>query len=283
LSAGPYQNGTIGRTGQNSARWDGKKTQPADIPSSGGAPLFWHVACFSSWRNRPELEPEMFKQLATALVIVVTALPLSAAGAELTPLSVRLERRGFEQIKDQYGIKAYKHRRTDIIKIAAEGRVNAPPSAVVAAVLDYRGQVGIIKRLSASRVLDRDGCSLHVYQRLNLPVIDDRDFTLEVTWGNTGQTRWVRYRAVRGRGPGPQKGAVRVKHHDGSWQVRPLDGGRASWVRFQASIDMGGLLPMWLARSGAGKELPSLFMSVRWLAKQTHQQSKLRRVACISK
>jgi hypothetical protein len=223
----------------------------------------------------------MLKTLST--IVTLSLLPAAAAAAELTPMTVPLTSRGFEQIKEQWGVKAYKHRRTDIIKIAAEGKVMAPPADVIAAVLDYRRQVDVMKRLSTSRVLDRSSCSLHVYQRLNLPLIDDRDFTLRVTWGQTGDTRWVRYGSVQGRGPGPAVGAVRISHHQGSWQVRPLEGGRASWVRFQASIDMAGLVPMWLARSGAGKELPSLFTGVRWLADFHKQQNSPRRIACLSK
>jgi hypothetical protein len=102
-----------------------------------------------------------------------------------------------------------------------------------------------------------------VYQRLDLPVISDRDFVLKVTWGKEGGKRWVRYRTVRGVGPAPRDGVVRVKHHQGSWQLTPTRRGEATLVRFQVSIDLGGWLPKSLARSGSGDEVPELFHVLR--------------------
>ena len=213
-----------------------------------------------------------------ATVMTLTGLVSPAVFGEMTPLSTPLVRQGFERIAYERGVTAYKHPGSKIIRIAAEGRVGATPQQVIAALIDYPRQVGVMDRLSKSRVLDRRACSLHVYQRLNLPVIDDRDFTLKVRWGTDRGVRWVRYRAVSNRGPAPQRGVVRVSTHQGSWQVKPLEGGSASWVRFQARIDLSGWLPRWMAKSGAGKELPELFTSVRKLVKRDDE----RRIACIT-
>ena len=70
---------------------------------------------------------------------------------------------------------------------------------------------------------------------------------------------------------------VRVKRHSGTWQIKPLPGGRLSLVRFQVGIDLAGWLPLWMARSGAGKELPDLFAAVNRMS----AQQKERKVACI--
>jgi hypothetical protein len=116
-----------------------------------------------------------------------------------------------------------------------------------------------------------------VYQHLNLPVISDRDFTLHVSWAFKKGNGLIRYRAVTGRGPAPRDGIVRLSHHIGTWQLQSIDQGRATQLRLQVSLDLSGLLPKWMARAGAGKELPALFNSIRQLA----ATEKQRRVACL--
>jgi hypothetical protein len=199
---------------------------------------------------------------AVALLVVASTAPARAAGV---PLSRSLARSGYEQIAHRKGVTVYKHRDSDIIRLGADGRIDAPPDEVLRALLDYERQVGVIDRLTESRVVARRDGWLRVYQRLNLPVIDDRDFTLDVRWGRKGALRWISYRALRRGGAPERDGVVRVTHHQGSWQLEPLDGGRATRVRFMVTIDLAGWLPKWMARAGSGKEVPDLFVSIRRL------------------
>jgi len=205
-------------------------------------------------------------------VLVPLGLALLPGPAERTPLSVPLPSAGFERIRVAGGVTVYKDPHSDIIRLAAESRFPAPPERVLQALLDYRRQVGTIARLSEARVLVRGRGWLEVYQRLNLPVISDRDFTLLVRWGEEPQSglTWVAYHAESARaGPRERSGVVRVTHHAGSWQLVPVEGGRATFVRFQVSIDLGGWLPKWMARSGAGREVPELFAALGRLVEQT--------------
>lgn len=204
--------------------------------------------------------------LASALALLGTA---SWARAERIPLNVSLPAAGFEQIREQDGVRVFKHATSNIIRLGAEGRFAAPPEQVLAVLLDYPGHVGVIKRVSESRVLQRGADWLLVYQHLNLPVISDRDFTLRVRWGHTGELRWIDYNAAPQLGPPARSGIVRVTTHQGSWQLRPLEGGRATFARMQTTIDLGGLLPKWLARSGSGKEVPQLFFALRSLLQRS--------------
>jgi hypothetical protein len=187
-----------------------------------------------------------------------------AGHADRVPLSSPFQQHGYEKISERDGVTVFKHRSASEIRLGAEARLAAAPDDVEAALLDYPGQVGQIKRLSESRVLAYGTRWLRVYQRLNLPVIDDRDFTLQVTWGHDRDVRWIDYRAIPA-GPPPRRGVVRVSLHEGSWQLRPLDGGRATLVRFTVRMDMGGWVPRWMVRGSAAKELPALFGSVRGL------------------
>ncbi|MDJ0763875.1 MAG: hypothetical protein QNJ97_12920 [Myxococcota bacterium] len=198
------------------------------------------------------------------LVSMLVFTGVDASARELTPFEKSLESQGFELIDEDFGVKVYKDPSAEVIRVAAEGRFNHPPEQVLRAVLDYEGQVGVVKRVSESRILKRGSRSLFVYQHLNLPIISDRDYTLHVTWDKSSKNKWVSFRTAR-TGPGKRRGIVRVLLHQGSWQLKPIAGGKKTLARFQTKIDLGGLLPKWLARAGAGNELPELYANIRKL------------------
>jgi hypothetical protein len=202
-----------------------------------------------------------------AAVLLVAAAGVARAespraGAELTPLDRTLESQGFELINQKHGIKVYKHRTSRIIRIAGEGVMPAPIGDVREVITDYRGQAGKVDRVSESRVLREGANWLLVYQRLNLPIISDRDYTLMVRWGEDHGVQWVTFDSASWLAPPPRDGIVRVTDHHGSWQLRSVEGGRATFVRFQTRIDLGGSLPRWMARAGAGKEVPNVFANL---------------------
>lgn len=221
----------------------------------------------------------MFKQrIIPVTFLLLGFIMVPAAHAEWIPISNSLTPHGFERIAQRRGITVYKHARSAVIRLGAEGRIPYPPAEVERVLLDYRRQVGNIARLSEARVLKQGNRWLQVYQRLNLPVISDRDFTLHVTWGKSRQgLRWIRYRSSTAAGPAPRKGVVRVSDHRGSWQLKSMEGGRATWARFQVRIDLAGLLPRWLAKSGSGKEVPEVFFSLNKLLVQQRMRGRQQR------
>jgi hypothetical protein len=213
-----------------------------------------------------------FTAIVPVVALSLTSLRPELAGAEHIPFGVRLEQRDYEVIKRRDGVTVYKHRTASEIRLAAETQLPASPDQVMAALLDYPGQVGHIKRLAESRVLARGRNWVRVYQRLSLPVIDDRDFTLQVTWGRDREVRFIDYHTVAA-GPPPRSHVVRVSLHEGTWLLRALDGGRSTLVRFTVRMDMAGSVPRWMVRGGSAKELPSLFQSVRGLLARSSERS----------
>lgn len=205
------------------------------------------------------------------LAALVTAGAGPAAAHERTPLDQSLESQGFELFKEARGVRVYKHRTSKIIRVAAEGVLPAPPADVREVVTDYRAQEGKLDRVSESRVLRRGPEWLAVYQHLNLPVISDRDFTLVVRWGHQSGYQWVTFDSAPWLGPPPRTGIVRVSDHSGSWQLKPVEEGRSTFVRFQTRIDFAGSVPRWLLRPGAAKELPNLFANLCRLTDPRHR------------
>jgi hypothetical protein len=184
------------------------------------------------------------------------------ASTDGSPVKVDLPRKGFEQIAQRRGVTVYKNNTADVVWIGAIGVIPAPPERVHYALLDYEHQAGKIGRVSEAKVLSRDARGLLVYERLNLPIISDRDFVLRVTHGVDGDKRWIAYWAVNDRGPKPRDGVVRVTKHNGVWELLPTQDGRATIARCEIQISLGGMVPLWLAKSKAGEEIPELYSNV---------------------
>jgi hypothetical protein len=169
-----------------------------------------------------------------------------------------LAHRGYERVGVVRNVALFEHDDPELIMIGAEAKLPAPPSAVRDVLLDYPRHPSVLERVAEATVLEKGDHWLLVYRRLRLPLVDDRDFTIRVTWGEDGGVLWIRYRTSPG-GPPPQAGVVRVTRHLGEWRLFPADDGRATLARYESNIDMGGSLPMSMSRSGAVDELPALF------------------------
>lgn len=201
-------------------------------------------------------------KIAVFAIMLLSTTALGGPAGEHTPLAQPFAQNGFEHIARDQGVTVYKDEAAEVIRVGADGRFAGRPQEVVEVLLDYDNQVGRVDRLSHSRILERGDKRLLVYQRLELPIIDDRDFNLEVTWGQRDGVHWVHWRTTAA-GVRPQPGVVRVTDHEGSWQLAPLAGGQATRARFQVRLDVAGLVPKWMVRSGAGDEMPEFFTSVR--------------------
>jgi hypothetical protein len=200
--------------------------------------------------------------LIRALIYLVALVTLSAVGlAKTVPFSVQFTDRGFEEIAVDRGVRAYRHPSSKVVQIGAEGMIPAPPETVVRALTDYDQHVGRLPRVAESRVLRRGPNWIVAYQRLKLPVISDRDFTLHVRIAREGEVTAIRFEVTQEGGPGPRNGVVRIKNYRGSWQLKATGQGD-TLARFQSTMDLGGWVPMWLARSGAAKELPDFYSSL---------------------
>lgn len=202
--------------------------------------------------------------------------PTTPPTAELTPgqpLSrIVFQSPPFERLAEDGGVVVYADSSSDLIRVGAEGRFPAPPEQVLAALLDFPRHAKVLDRVSESRTIAEGPNWLRLYQRLSLPVISDRDFTLQVTWGERDGWRWIRYRATR-KGPAPLDGVVRVTHNHGGWDLLPTDSGKATLARYQSNLDLAGSLPTWMSRPGAIDELPSLFLSMCGLLPESYAQA----------
>jgi len=231
--------------------------------------------CKAAALREPMRHPLQMRCMLAAAVAAMTLACLGCAGhrpvtvAETPPLAdddgtprpIAFQGSSFKQVASVGDVVVYEQSVSSLIRIGAEGRFPAPPAEVLAVLLDYPRHAEVLERVSECRVLDRGSNSLRLYQRLALPIVDDRDFALEVTWGQQAEWRWIRYRAAR-HGPPLRDGVVRVTRNSGGWDLRPIEGGAATLARYRSELDLAGMLPSWVTSSGAADELPSMFQSM---------------------
>jgi hypothetical protein len=201
---------------------------------------------------------------------LLLSLPTSGhAQSSGTPLTRPLTSAGFTIIRSVDGVDIYSHPDSGVVRVAAEGRIQARPDDVLAALLDYPEQIGVVHRLRESRILLCGTRELSVYQRIQLPVIDDRDFALRVRWGKDARSDNLRvdYAIDEKNDPPVRRGIVRVHRNNGLWQLRPIEAGHGTFVRFEVEIDFAGYVPRWMVRPGASRELPGLFRGIESLAR----------------
>jgi len=169
----------------------------------------------------------------------------------------------FHQMAQEHGVTVYKNDRMSGIALTAEGDLPESPDKVRRVLTDYASHPKWNKHLKESRVLSHGDDWLLVYQRLKLPMLDDRDFTLKVRWGRKDTAEWLEFRADNADGPRPRDGVVRINTHEGLWELTPIDGGRRTHARYFFHLDLAGSLPGWMARGKAGKDVPHLFDQIR--------------------
>lgn len=160
-------------------------------------------------------------------------------------------------------VRVYRRAEKGVIELAAEGRIDAPPAQLRRVLLDYANHPRWNNALTESRILDRREGALDVYQRLDLPMLHDRDYTLHVTWGQEGETLWLDFVTRDEVGPPPVRGVVRVKVHEGHWELVPIDGGRATDARYRFRLNLAGMLPSWMARGRVSSDLPVFFDALK--------------------
>jgi hypothetical protein len=168
---------------------------------------------------------------------------------------------GFVLVADTQGVRVWRRGAGHEIELAAEGDLPAPPEQVLRVLADYAHHPRWVHQLAESRLLSRTERGLDVYQRLHLPVVEDRDFTLHVAWGVDGQTRWLRFATANDRGPPPVARVVRLAVHEGSWTLAPTGVGHTH-ATYHVRIDLSGSLPAWLVRGRMAHDVPGLFRAI---------------------
>lgn len=170
---------------------------------------------------------------------------------------------GFTALGQRDGVTVYRREVLPGIELGAEGDIPAPPDRVLRVLVDYPNHSKWQEHLAECKVLSKGEGSLDVYQRLTLPVLDDRDFILHVTWESDPAGAKMHFAVAPGIGPEPIDGVVRVTSHEGGWVLTPIDGGKATHAQYRFHLDLAGDFPSWMGKGQAADDLVDFFAKVR--------------------
>lgn len=218
-------------------------------------------------RNREGEEENMMKT-RISLAILVALAPMSAlaeapaapaaqnqANAARAPAAASaLPSEGFVFMAEDKGVRVHRREKRSGVEFAVETSLSAPPEQVRKALIDYLNHKRWQKHLVDNKILSRADDSLVVYQRLDLPVVDDRDFTLKVMWGADGAVLWERFKIANELGPKPVEGVVRVTAHEGSWRLE-AEGAKGTRAVYRFHFDASGSIPSWLGKGQAQDDI----------------------------
>ncbi|MFL6540630.1 MAG: START domain-containing protein [Chthoniobacterales bacterium] len=152
----------------------------------------------------------------------------------------------------------------------AIGVIDAPTSRVFAVLNDAEAYPKSMPYVSEVRVLRREPDAIVFYQRLKLPLLQDRDFTLrtrfEESTSNHGTIYRMQWRPVA-EGPEAIRGVLRVMVCEGGWLLEPQENSKTR-ATYSIYTDSGGALPSFIANSGSRIAIRKLFDALRKQVKE---------------
>ena len=185
-------------------------------------------------------------------------VPILATGFLATPAPAQQD--GWQKVDEVKGSGAHTLYRRQLpdARVAAfrlEGSVDAPIARVLEAQRSGAerpdGDGGPRREL-----LRREGEVTLTYTYMPVPLLADRDLVLRQEHSHdpaTGIHRFV-WHTVKGEGPPPPEGVVRIERSEGMWEFTPQGETRTRLV-LESLTDAGGSLPAWVVNGFYPREL----------------------------
>jgi len=155
---------------------------------------------------------------------------------------------------------------SSVKEFRAVGVIDAVPAAVFAVLDDSEAYPSFMPYTSECRVLKREKDTVLAYQRLDIPVVSDRDYTLRSKhqrWiGPDGPIYWIRWEPANDLGPAEKPGVLRVNICEGGWLLEPAETGGTRAI-YTIYTDSGGTIPPMLANNGSRVAIRKVFDAIR--------------------
>lgn len=150
------------------------------------------------------------------------------------------------------------------------GLIEATPATVFAVLDDSEAYPSFMPYTAECRILKREKDAVLAYQRLQIPLVSDRDYTLRsknAKWlGPAGAIYRIRWEPANDEGPAEKAGVLRVNVCEGGWLLEPE--GDATRATYSIFTDSGGALPTFVANNGSRIAIRKVFDAIRKQAKQ---------------
>lgn len=144
--------------------------------------------------------------------------------------------------------------------------IPASPAQVFKTIMDYNTYKNISEYIQTTEFLPSDEKNAwYMYQRLDLPIVSDRDYTLryhtiENPRKNSYQVLWE---IANNKGPAVQKNVVRVVTCHGSLTIQPDDKTPTTRISYILYTDPGGYIPDWLVNFANRRSIPDVLRAIR--------------------
>jgi hypothetical protein len=206
-------------------------------------------------------------------LLALGVVSLSAAEKRSLPNASRAIEKsesGGEWVEDSTanGITIYSRPRegTALREFKGVGVIQAPAGSVFAVLDDSEAYPTFMPYTSEVRVLKREKDTVLAYQRLELPLVSDRDYTLRSknqTWlGPDGPIYRIRWEPANDLGPAEKSGVLRVNVCEGGWLLEP-NGTGGTKATYSIYTDSGGALPPFVANNGSRIAIRKVFDAIR--------------------
>jgi len=195
-------------------------------------------------------------------VVLLVALGSVSASAEDWQEAVKTEVAG-----RSLTVSSRQRPASDVREVRGLGSFAAPPWVIKNVVDDvehYKDFMPYTK--TSTREQGGDGYIIS-YQRLQVPLADDRDYTIKIfdesTESATGVVVWKnRWSSAEAIGRAPIDGVVRIAVNEGYWQLEDLDGGKHTKATYYVYTNPGGALPVFLVNAANTQAVPDLWKAV---------------------
>ncbi len=206
----------------------------------------------------------IFSSPLQALAPLVTGLILASQGTLLAgtePCAWKLEAN-----KDGVEVYSRPHGDSGLKEFKSVGLIDAAPHTVFELLSNSADFPKFMPYSVEVKILQKSGSTVVAYHRLDLPLIDDRDYILRsvhtVTPSTEGPVYHIRWQPAEGIGPSPRPGVHRVTVCQGSWLLEPTVTGETR-ATYDIYSDTGGAIPAFLANGGSRTAIRKVFTAIR--------------------
>ncbi len=179
---------------------------------------------------------------------------------------------GWEKISDKDGVSIERrpHNGSPYDELRASTTSPIAPKKFFATVWNYRQFPSFVPYLKTLKVIDEDGDKSHVYQQIGMPLVADRDYTLELKKRIDSETQVYQmlFQSADALGPPPHAPFVRASHIEGSWTLEPSDDGKGTRVTYFLYSEPGGKIPSWIVNLAQRDAPRALLLAMRHRAEE---------------
>lgn len=177
---------------------------------------------------------------------------------------------GWQEVAKAKGLVVYNRARpgSEVREVLAIGTFDASPEHVHRVLDDNAHYQDFMPYTKVSRVLKREGSTVWSYERINAPLVAERDYTVKITHQQLTRADGsvVMHHAFtqsNADGPAAVDGVVRIAVLDGRWELEPIEGGARTRATYWVYTSPGGSVPTFLVNAANTNAVPGLFDAVK--------------------